>query len=269
MKRVVVTGLGLITPLGCGVPHVWNALLTGKCGITRLEGEEFQKIPSRVAARVPKCDPGDETPWKFDQSKHVSASELRTMSPASIYALAAADEAIRDAFGNDLPSCELKEWTGVAIGMGMSDLEYISESVLTLKEKGPSRMSPYFVPRILTNMAAGLVSMRHGFQGPNHSVSTACATGAHSIGILHMQSRKLTIPHAFHMIHLGDAANFVRLGAAKAMVCGGTESCIIPLSLAGFSRLRALSTKFNDKPELSSRPFDVDRDGFVMGEGAG
>ena len=111
--------------------------------------------------------------------------------------------------------------------------------------------------------------MRHGFQGPNHSVSTACATGAHSIGILHMQSRKLTIPHAFHMIHLGDAANFVRLGAAKAMVCGGTESCIIPLSLAGISRLRALSTKFNDKPELLSRPFDVSSMKGALGHGQG
>ena len=169
MKRVVVTGIGLVTPLGCGVNTAWNSLLTGKCGITKLENSEFSKIPSRVAAKVPA----------FDPREYVASSEIRTMSPASLFALAASIEAVRDAGVEDH---EMKKRTGVAIGMGMSDLEYIIETANTLKDKGPSKISPYFVPRILTNMASGIISIKHGFEGPNHSVSTACATGAHSIG---------------------------------------------------------------------------------------
>ncbi|XP_046449822.1 3-oxoacyl-[acyl-carrier-protein] synthase, mitochondrial-like [Daphnia pulex] len=237
MKRVVVTGIGLVTPLGCGVNYVWNALLAGKCGVRKLESPEYDKIPSKVAARVPG----------FNASEYVTAaSEIRTMSPASLFALAASIEAVKDTGIVDFSA--IRKRTGVAVGMGMSDLEYIIETANILKNKGPSKISPYFVPRILTNMAAGIISIKHGFHGPNHSVSTACATGAHSIG---------------------DATNFIRHGGATAMVCGGTESCISPLSMAGFSRLRALSTKHNDSPEKASRPFDTQRDGFVMGEGAG
>lgn len=169
-RRVVVTGLGLVTPLGCGVPHVWNALLAGKCGITKLEGEEYSKIPSRVAARVADFNPED----------HVPANELRTMSPASVYALAASVEAVGDA---DIDkSGDLRARTGVAVGMGMSDLDYIVQAAYTLRDKGANKISPYFVPRILTNMAAGIISIKHKIVGPNHSVSTACASGAHSIG---------------------------------------------------------------------------------------
>ncbi|KAK4028477.1 3-oxoacyl-[acyl-carrier-protein] synthase, mitochondrial-like [Daphnia magna] len=236
MKRVVVTGIGLVTPLGCGANNVWSAFLAGKCGIRRLEGPDYNKISSKVAARVPK----------FKASEYVAPNEIRTMSPASLFALAASIEAVQDAGIGE--SCDIRNRTGVAVGMGMSDLEYIIETANILKDRGPSKISPYFVPRILTNMAAGIISIKHGFKGPNHSVSTACATGAHSIG---------------------DATNFIRHGNAIAMVCGGTESCISPLSMAGFSRLRALSTKYNDTPEKSSRPFDAQRDGFVMGEGAG
>lgn len=170
MKRVVVTGLGLVTPLGCGVNQVWNALLAGQCGIRKLEGPEYSKIPARVAATV----------TSFNADDHVSSSERRTMSMASVFAVAAASEAIEDACISDADP--LRKNTGVAIGMGMADLQYIVESAEALRTRGPSRISPYFVPRILTNMAAGVVSIRHGLEGPNHSVSTACATGAHSIG---------------------------------------------------------------------------------------
>ena len=176
MKRVVVTGLGLVTPLGCGVTHTWNALITGKCGIQNIEGKEYEKIPSKVAARVPRGSLSHE----FNPVNHVLPSELRAMSPASLFALAASNEAVRDA--KITMSDGLSQRTGVAVGMGMADLEYIVESAYALRDKGPTKISPYFVPRILTNMAAGLISIKHKLQGPNHSVSTACATGAHAIG---------------------------------------------------------------------------------------
>lgn len=171
MKRVVVTGIGLVTPLGCGANNVWSAFLAGKCGIRRLEGPDYNKISSKVAARVPK----------FKASEYVAPNEIRTMSPASLFALAASIEAVQDAGIGE--SCDIRNRTGVAVGMGMSDLEYIIETANILKDRGPSKISPYFVPRILTNMAAGIISIKHGFKGPNHSVSTACATGAHSIGM--------------------------------------------------------------------------------------
>jgi len=181
MNRVVVTGLGLVTPLGCGVQNSWNALISGKCGIQRLESSEYDKIPSKVAARVPR---GGSHPASLNSEKYVLPSELRTMSPASLFALVASDEAIKDA--NITEDDDLRHQTGVAVGMGMSDLEYIVESAFILRDKGPSRISPYFVPRILNNMAAGIISIRHKLEGPNHSVSTACATGAHSIGKMDM-----------------------------------------------------------------------------------
>lgn len=170
MKRVVVTGIGLVTPLGSGTRNVWSALLAGKCGIKKLESSNYAKIPSKVAAKVPD----------FNPLEYVAQSEIRTMSPASLFALAASIEAVKDA-GIE-PSQTIKHKTGVAVGMGMSDLEYIIETASILKERGPSKISPYFVPRILTNMASGIISIKHGFEGPNHSVSTACATGTHSIG---------------------------------------------------------------------------------------
>ena len=221
MKRVVVTGIGLVTPLGCGANNIWSALLAGKCGIEKLEGPEYSKIPSRVAARVPR----------FNARNYVASSEIRTMSPASIYALAASIEAVKDARIEDCQ--DIRKRTGVAVGMGMSDLEYIIETANILRDKGPSKISPYFVPRILTNMAAGIISIKHGFEGPNHSVSTACATGAHSIGRL--ESVLYINMLLFLIFFPGDATNFIRHGAATAMVCGGTESCISPLSMGMYN----------------------------------
>lgn len=193
MNRVVVTGIGLVTPLGCGVQNSWNALISGKCGIQKLESSDYDKIPSKVAARVPQ---GSSDPGSLNSEKYVLPSELRTMSPASLFALVASEEAIKDA--NIAENDDLRLHTGVAIGMGMSDLQYIVESAHIMKDKGPSRISPYFVPRILTNMAAGIVSIRHKLEGPNHSVSTACATGAHSIGNMNLgYSRTFTVTDIF------------------------------------------------------------------------
>lgn len=200
------------------------------------------QMPCKIAGLIPR---GKED-YKLNIEEHFTASQLRMISPSIALALIAADEALRDA--NWKPKDKLSlERTGVAIGMGMVDLDDIQSTGRAL-EKRYSQVSPYFVPRILTNMASGQVSMKYGFQGPNHSVSTACATGCHAIG------------DAFRMIKNDDT---------DVMVCGGTEAAVSPLGIAGFCRLRALSTKFNDTPEAASRPFDVNRDGFVMGEGAG
>lgn len=236
MRRVVVTGLGAICPIGQTVTESWNNLLAGKCGISKLEGEDYSKLPCRVAARINPT---------IDLTQHFSKSELRTMAPATAYALIAAKEALENAkwFPD---SEEEKERTGVAVGMGMIDLVDVCETSDALK-KSYNRVSPYFVPRILPNMAAGQISIKHGFHGPNHAVSTACATGAHSIG---------------------DAFHFIQRGNADVMLCGGAEACISPLAIAAFARMRALSTSFNDCPQEASRPFDRHRDGFVMGEGA-
>lgn len=241
-SRVVVTGLGVVSPLGCQAQHAWTQLLEGKSGVSKLTGENFAKIPCQVAASVPRGTGEHE----LDLDKHVSKSELRTMAPATTYALVAAKEALQDAKWQPLDD-EARNWTGVSIGMGIVDLVDIGESAQLMATKGPNKVSPYFVPRILTNLAAGHVSMKHGFRGPNHCLSTACATGTHSIM---------------------DGARLIREGAAKVMVCGGCEAAINPLSLAAFCRLRALSTQFNEQPEKASRPFDKKRDGFVMGEGA-
>lgn len=199
-------------------------------------------MPCRVGARVPR----GEGEGQLHLPAHFKPSEQRAMTPATAYALIAAREALQDA-GWSPQSEEDRARTGVAVGMGMVDLEDVLATGAALQDRY-SRVSPYFVPRILTNMAAGQISMEHGLEGPNHSVSTACATGAHAVG---------------------DAFRFIRHGDADVMVCGGAEACISPLALAGFCRLRALATSFNEAPEEASRPFDVRREGFVMGEGAG
>lgn len=238
-RRVVVTGIGVLSPMGISLKESWMNIISGKCGITKLQGPDYDHLPCKVAGFVK--DNGAE----FQLSKHFKKSELKTMAPATGYALLAAKQALQDANLLDMTD-DMKQNTGVAVGMGMVDLEDICTTYDSLK-KGYHHVSPFFVPRILPNMAAGNISIKYGFQGPNHAVSTACATGAHAIG---------------------DSFRFIKNGDADIMVCGGTEACISPLSIAAFCRLRALSTSFNDTPEKASRPFDKHREGFVMGEGS-
>lgn len=235
-RRVVVSGLGVVSPLGTGTELVWQNILKGQCGIVALKGDGYSKLPCRIAGIIP---PDDKV------MKALSKSNLKSMAPATCLALVATEEALSDAKWFPENNVD-KEATGVAIGMGMIDLKDVCDTNEALKV-GYNKVSPFFVPRILPNMAAGHISIKYGLRGPNHAVSTACATGAHSIG---------------------DAFRFIRNGDADVMVCGGAEACISPLAIAGFSRLRALSTSFNETPEKASRPFDKKREGFVMGEGA-
>ena len=243
-KRVVVTGLGLCTPLGLGTRRVWQRLINGESGITSLqETPEYVDIPSKVVGLVPR---GSRSEGHFNERDWVSTSERRQMALCSVYALAATDEAIKDAFKQD----EIQSHrTGVSIGSCMPDLEeLVTAGDLLQGGKLYRRISPYFVPKILSNLPAGHVSMRYRLHGPNHCVSTACTTGLHTIG---------------------DAAMMIRRGACDVMVAGGTEACIHPVAFAGFCKAKALSTKHNSDPTKASRPFDSLRDGFVLSEGAG
>ena len=243
-QRVVVTGLGICCPLGVGVRHTWKKLLEGLSGIVSLPSSpEYEAMPSKVVGTVPI---GSEE-GQFDESAWVTKGERRTMAQCSVYALCAADEALRDA--EWLPQVEEAcNSTGVAIGCCMPELEEIASTDRMLASGLYRRVSPYFIPRILVNLPAGHVSMRFGLRGPNHSVSTACAAGLHAVG---------------------DAFVTVARGNCDVMVAGGTESCVHPIAFAGFSRMKALSTKFNSAPKTASRPFDSERDGFVLAEGAG
>lgn len=234
-----MTGMGVLSPMGCSLPHSWENIIAGKSGITKIEDPAYETLPCKVAGYA------KDNGAKFKLSDHFSKSELRSMGPATAYALLAAKEALEDS--KLIIDDEVKINTGVAVGMGMVDLQDICETNDNLR-KGYHHVSPFFVPRILPNMAAGQISIKYGFRGPNHAVSTACATGAHAIG---------------------DSFRLIQTNSADVMLCGGTEACISPLAIAAFCRLRALSTSFNDCPEKASRPFDKARDGFVMGEGSG
>lgn len=244
MRRVVVTGLGMLSPLGSDVETTWSNILAGKSGAAKVTNFEVDDLACRIACQLPF---GDGTNGTFNPDDVMPVKEQRKMDPFILYAIAAADEALKDADWAP-ESYEDQVASGVMIGSGIGGLLGIEKGAYDLKEKGPRRISPFFIPGRLINLASGYVSIRHGLKGPNHSVVTACSTGAHAIG---------------------DAARLVAYGDADVMVAGGTESPIGRLSLAGFAACRALSTNFNDDPTKGSRPYDKDRDGFVMGEGAG
>ena len=251
MRRVVVTGLGLLTPLGWGVEHSWKGILEGRSGIGPITGFDTEGYACTIAGEVPQVDGrgggAPDKPGSFDPDKVMSAKDRKRVDDFIVYAIAAADEALADA-GWKPETDEDKERTGVMVGSGIGGLGPIAETALVLKEQGPRRVSPFFIPMSLINLASGQISIRHGLKGPNHSVVTACATGAHAIG---------------------DAARMIALGDADVMVAGGAESSIVPIGIAGFLACRALCTSFNDTPEKASRPYDKDHDGFIMGEGAG
>ena len=244
MRRVVITGLGLVTPLGSGVDAAWANLLDGKSGARRIAEFEVGDIPAQIACFVPR---GDGNDGSFNPDHWMEPKEQRKVDDFILYAVAAADQALADA-GWAPKTAEDQERTGVLIGSGIGGLNGIAETSIVLKEKGPRRVSPFFIPGRLINLASGHVSIKHGLKGPNHAVVTACSTGAHAIG---------------------DAARLVALGDADVMVAGGAESPICRIAMAGFAACKALSTHFNDNPTKGSRPYDRDRDGFVMGEGAG
>lgn len=244
MRRVVVSGMGLVTPLGIGLERVWGRLIAGESGIGAIQGFDVSDLPSRIAGQVPI---GDTASGLFNAEDWVPAKDHRRMDTFIIFAMAAAIQAIDDA-GWHPEDEESKERTGVMIGSGIGGLPSINDTALTLAERGPRRVSPFFIPASLINLASGNVSIRYGFKGPNHAVVTACSTGAHAIG---------------------DAARLIALEDADVMVCGGTEAAICRLGVAGFAAARALSTGYNDDPPRASRPWDQGRDGFVMGEGAG
>jgi 3-oxoacyl-[acyl-carrier-protein] synthase II len=244
MRRVVVTGLGLVTPLGCGVEPTWRRLIAGESGASRVEKFEVSDLACKIACQIPRGDGSDGT---FDPDQWMEPKEQRKVDEFIIFAMAAARQAL-DHAGWKPKTHEDQCATGVLIGSGIGGIEGIYEAATILNEKGPRRISPFFIPGRLINLASGYVSIEHGLKGPNHSVVTACSTGAHAIG---------------------DAGRLIALGDADVMVAGGTESPIGRLSLAGFASCRALSTHFNDEPHRASRPYDRARDGFVMGEGAG
>jgi 3-oxoacyl-[acyl-carrier-protein] synthase II len=244
MRRVVVTGLGMVTPLGCGVDATWRRLIAGESGASRIERFEVADLPARIACQVPR---GDGSNGTYNPDQWMEPKEQRKVDEFIVYAMCAARQAIEDS-GWKPSSHEEQISTGVMIGSGIGGIEGIAETAITLKERGPRRVSPFFIPGRLINLASGYVSIEFGLKGPNHAVVTACSTGAHAIG---------------------DAARLIALGDAEVMVAGGTESPVNRLSMAGFAACRALSTSYNDTPTKASRPYDANRDGFVMGEGAG
>jgi 3-oxoacyl-[acyl-carrier-protein] synthase II len=251
MRRVVVTGIGMVTPLGHGVDVTWKNILAGKSGANRISSFDPTGFGCEVACEVPRIDGrgggGPDVEGAFDPDSVLSPKDQRRVDDFILYAIAAADEAVRDA--NWMPEDEeSRERTGVMIGSGIGGLDSIERVAVEVSQKGPRRVSPFFIPSSLINLGSGQVSIRYGFKGPNHSVVTACATGAHAIG---------------------DAARMIRYGDADVMVAGGAEAAICSLGIAGFVACRAMVTSYNETPEKASRPYDAGRDGFVMGEGAG
>jgi len=244
MRRVVVTGLGMVCPLGVGVDHVWRRLIGGESGIDTIRSFDPSDLSCRIAGELP---PGSAAEGRFNPAEWVEPKDQRKMDRFIVCAIAAATEAVQHS-GWKPSNDEEFERTGVMIGSGIGGLPGICETSITMHERGPRRVSPFFIASNLINLASGQVSIRFGFRGPNHAVVTACASGAHAIG---------------------DAARLIMLDDADVMVAGGAEATVCRIGIAGFAASKALSTNFNDAPTKASRPWDVDRDGFVMGEGAG
>jgi 3-oxoacyl-[acyl-carrier-protein] synthase II len=244
MNRVVVTGMGMVTPLGCGVETTWSRLIKGESGARKVDRFDVSDLACRIACQIPR---GDGSNGSYNPDDWMEPKEQRKVDEFIVFALCAARQALDDA-GWHPRSAEEQARTGVLIGSGIGGIEGIANVAVTLHEKGPRRVTPFFIPGRIINLASGYVSIEFGLKGPNHAVVTACSTGAHAIG---------------------DAARLIALGDADVMLAGGTESPVNRISLAGFAALRALSTGFNEEPTRASRPYDRDRDGFVMGEGAG
>ncbi len=243
MRRVVVTGIGLVTPLGCGVDTTWRRLIKHESGIRKIDTFDVSDLSSKIAGLIPH----GEGPGKFNADDWLAPKKQRKVDDFILYGIAAAAQAVEDA-GWQLEGEEERARTGVLIGSGIGGLQSIYNTSIVLHEKGARRVSPFFIPASLINLVSGHVSIRYGFTGPNHAVVTACSTGAHAIG---------------------DAARMIEREDADVMVAGGTEAAVCRIGVAGFAAARALSTHFNDTPERASRPWDRDRDGFVIGEGAG
>jgi len=244
MRRVVVTGLGMITPLACGVEETWSRLIAGESGAGTIARFDASHLQTDYACEIPL---GDGLGGTFNPDDTMAAKDRRKVDDFILYGMAAADQAVKDS-GWQPEDEESRYRTGVMLGSGIGGLQSIAETAIILKERGPRRVSPFFIPGSLINLASGQVSIRYGFKGPNHAVVTACSTGAHAIG---------------------DAARLIMLDDADVMIAGGTESPICEIGIAGFNACKALSTKRSDNPKSASRPYDEDRDGFVMGEGAG
>ena len=248
-RRVVVTGLGLVTPVGCGVEPAWANLLAGRSGARRITSFETDDLACKIAAQLPRKSDFPDRADAFDPDAVMSARDAKRIDDFILYSIAAADEALADSGWTPSERGEAAQHrTGVMIGSGIGGLQTTYEASITLHERGPRRLSPFVIPAMLINLASGQVSIRHALKGPNHSVVTACATGAHAIG---------------------DAGRLIAHGDADVMVAGGGEAAINRLGIASFVACRAMTTGFNDTPEKASRPYDVDRDGFLMGEGAG
>ncbi len=247
MRRVVVTGMGILSPLGSGLDHNWAAITAGKSGLRKIKGFDASDLPSQVAGEVPLAAEGVTGEGLFDVNKYIEHKEQKKMDVFIQYGYAAAVDAVEDSGWKPTDEESLCR-TGVLIGSGIGGLQNIQDTSIMMAEKGPRRISPFFIPSSLINLTSGQVSIRYGFKGPNHAVVTACATGSHAIG---------------------DAARLIAFDDADVMVAGGSEAAICRVGVGGFAACRALSTSYNDTPEKASRPFDKGRDGFVIAEGAG